>query len=488
MKILKATILILCLAGLIPSPATASEPVNLKILTLDDRPPNYLFLKQFGAIAGVELDISFDPSDVSTAECVSLNAAVADSLVNSRTVNPWELEIPDINPKALVHFALPRVEPTVLSNEQKSEYARIRNELQNPDLQRQVLSSIQGISQLPDDQNLADYILRIRGWMNFLGDCGLNPDRLLITLDDNRPGPLSDGIKLILGEYSNYVYDGTDEGMMLLLARALREKQEFKAVTVPITWTHPADITNVMMFESSMVIENILFMADWLGVKISPEIDLTENYRPVLWINGQGIQDRDDRMLNIMVKSDSIAGRDVIVADIGALNGGDSILFDTWSQGHTPENLIGYLGWNTASNTIGSALALWICMDFAYDHTSNPEGVRAGVETFLWARLLDDYFYQRNVRGIRREYIGSIGADQYNLSDELSATEASEIAAELMNEWEQLGIHLAIPFRIVKPLTETSFIVELPWNRLFEIELYLTDDRGILPLINPLPD
>ena len=471
--------------GLMAMPSSATEPVILTALTLDNRPPNNLMLKELAAIAGIDLYVSFDPGTAQSADLVSLNAAVAGSLVGSRSVDPWKLVPPILKPDALIHFAFPRVEPTVSESAIISEYARVRQELNNPDTQRTVLRAIFDEAIPIENEYLAGYVDRIRGWLDFLNRAKYDTDRLLITLDDNRPGPLADGLKLELGKYSHHVRDGTDEGMMMLLARALRERQSDLPTTCVIAWTDPADLTSIQPFESSLIAENVFSMADWLGLKISSKPELYENWRPVLWIHGPG-SDETVRPEKIISMSENLGEKTVIVADIAKPNGGDTILFDTWREGYTPKGLVGYVGWNTSSNTLGSAFALWAVIDFAYEHGADPTRVRSATETFLWARILDDYFYQRIVRSERIDLIRSEGADPYKLDANLSSREAHKIAERLSQLWSENGVGLAIPLRIVDTLGNTKFTVELPWNRLFEIALYPSDCRGILPTIRPV--
>jgi hypothetical protein len=182
--------------------------------------------------------------------------------------------------------------------------------------------------------------------------------------------------------------------------------------------------------------------------------------------------------------SSVIGDRDVIVADIHP-NGGDPALIGEWKNGSIPSGLIGYLAWNTSSNSLGSAIALWAVVDFAYEHSSDPEGVSTAIETFLWARLLDDFFYQRFVRSGLYNAAHEMGGDPYNLTDEQSLELIEIITTEISNLWSDYNEPLSIPLRFIQPDDSTGFIVELPWNRLFEIELYPTDDRGILPVIRP---
>jgi len=475
----------------------ASEPVTIKVLTLDNRPPNCLFLKELAAVAGIDIVVQYGPSSATDADCVSVNAAVAGSLVGSRSADPWTLEPPDVRADALLHFAVPRVEPTVSEQGVAEEYRRVRAALESAETQRMVLAWVQGqnVHMLEDSHvdATASYAHRISGWLDFLSRADYDPDRLLVTFDDNRPGPLSDGLKLMFGEFSHYVYDGTDEGMMLLLARALwhalpaRDRNRRLPVSCGVVFTDPVTLVGIMPFESGMSLENLLIMSRWLGVRLTPRIDLIEQWRPVLWIHSSdGGESITQRIADI---STSLRDRRVIVADIARPNGGDPALIDAWSAGATPQGLTGYLAWNTSSNTLGSALALWAAIDFAYEHSADPEGVRAATETFLWARFLDDYLYQRVLRPEVTDLVRAgvfQTSDPYNLSPEDVGAIAGTIATRLSEMWHELGEPLALPLRYVEPTGHTGFVVELPWNRLFEIALYPSDNRGILPTINPL--
>jgi len=471
------------------APARPSEPVSITVLTLDNRPPNNLFLKQLAAIAGIDIEIGFNPSLASSSDLVSLNAAAAGSLVGSRRIDPGYISPPRVRPDALLHFAVPRAQPTVTDQTLLSEYNETIGTLANPDIQRDIISAIRGNSPLPENSILSGYITRMQGWLDYIARGNYNPDRLLITLDDNRPGPLSDGLKLLFGEYSHYVYDGTDEGMMLLLARALRELQTSQGApsTACIVFTDPADLVQVQPLESGIMIENLLGMTDWLGLRISPDSSLYEPWRPVLWIHGVATQTENYSEM-IRTTSRNLGNNPVIVADVARVNGGDPVLIDEWKNNGTPDGLCGYLAWNTCSNTLGSAVALWTVIDFAYYHTSDPEGVRAATETFLWARFLDDYIYQALVRSDVIAAVRAENIDPYQLPDSEIDHLTADISSRIVDSWLEMGESLAIPLRFVSPLDSSSFIVELPWNRLFEIELFITDDRAILPVINPLPE
>jgi hypothetical protein len=466
---------------------------SLRVLTLDDRPPNYLMLQQVGAIAGVYIDLALGGSiqsderaDLAEFDLISLNAAAAGSLVGSRTADPYALQPPLINPGALVHFAVPRAQPTVTDAAILKEYQEVMKTLEKPDVQKAIAAVAMDAAPGTGNEYLDIYAFRLKGWLDFLDRANINPDRLLITLDDNRPGPLADRLKLELGKYSHHVMDGTDEGMMLLLARFLREHQPQQPPAVGLIWTAPGDLLAIAPHESALVAENLLAELDWLNARVTSRLDMLDPWRPVLWVSGAGSE--NGRKAYISEAMRYLGDRHVVVADITVVNGADDLLMHLWREQGAPPGLVGYLGWNTASNTIGSAVALWMAIDYGYAVRSDPVSVQAAAEIFLWSRLLDDWLYQGVARAELRSEYASQGSNIWDLTDDEAHRAASEIAARLVELWREEGIRLSLPLRIVKPLGDSGFIVELPWNRFFEIELSPTDSRGWVPQITPIPE
>lgn len=478
------------LLSLLLMPATvraATEEPTIVMLTLDDRPCNTILVQQLAAIAGLDLELTTDPGRAEEASLVSLNTALFGSLVASRSGDPTGMAIPWLQEDALVHFAVPRVQPFVKDEATLKAYSTALESLKKAEVQESVRAAIAGEGPDPESAPLADYAHRMRSWLELLDRAGIDPDRLLITLDDNRPGPLAAWLKLMLRNYSDHVHDGTDEGMMLLLARWCRERQALwpansTGLTIEsgLIFTDPGDAVKLQAFESGMPIENIIRMADWLHVRMTPSLDTLPTSRSVLWLHASDIN--ATRATEIAT---ALGSHPVIVGDIAKLNAGDPALFAAWRQAGVPSQLAGYAGWNTASNTLGTTMALMAAIDYGYAQRADPESVAMATELFLWSRLLDDWLYMAEVRPAYQPERTAAGLPNANLSLEQVDAAIEELQFRLLERWGIQGGPLDLPFRWANPDGATSAEITIPWSRLFEIGVIPVDPRGILPTIRP---
>jgi hypothetical protein len=131
----------------------------------------------------------------------------------------------------------------------------------------------------------------------------------------------------------------------------------------------------------------------------------------------------------------------IAIADILWANGGDPELIDAIIKSDTElKNLYGYAGWNTASNTIGSALAIGLIRVLA-----EKEGTVNGMahKKLLINRFAEDWAYQALVR----QKLEETNAIELN-------NKMFETLEPLLNKFEFSG--------------EISF--RFPWSRLFEVE------------------
>ena len=161
------------------------------------------------------------------------------------------------------------------------------------------------------------------------------------------------------------------------------------------------------------------------------------------------------------------AGVIAAVADVMYANGGDPELIGALERSGAGKKLRGYAGWNTASNTVGTAVAQ-LCVEALAAREKRE--ARSASRRFLACRLADDYGYQTCVRPRAIAAAAALGADQFALGDHAPAVE------EYVRQKLRPLAHALYPSVMGLPLEEsgTELKVSLPWRRLFEAEIELT--------------
>lgn len=152
------------------------------------------------------------------------------------------------------------------------------------------------------------------------------------------------------------------------------------------------------------------------------------------------------------------SGARVSVADVAYVNGGDDELLSALAAAGTLELLAGYGGWNTAGNSLGSAVALGCIAALTGGPVSVSPQLSAEHDLAVAARFVDDWLYQARVRSrlLLDPVLKPYGWGGFMPDADLP--EVEERARVWLNE--DLAA-FDLPYR-VKTL-------RLPWKRTFEI-------------------
>ncbi len=140
------------------------------------------------------------------------------------------------------------------------------------------------------------------------------------------------------------------------------------------------------------------------------------------------------------------------VADDAMANGGDPVFIDRLAAALPLPSLIGYAGWNTSSNRLGSLLAQLVLGRHAWASPRNQDVVAL--------RLAEDLQWQAVLRQRLRARIAARHGDEKAMAPERLEAEAAQLMREEGNAW--LAQH-GFAQRIVRAW--------LPWGRTFEIGL-----------------
>ena len=228
------------------------------------------------------------------------------------------------------------------------------------------------------------------------------------------------------------VKTGADEIPLTLLSRVFTSEKKLRIFP---RYTQPEFTNKISKYEDISVGESVNSQIELAGAKVAKSLDdadfelLVNNFK-----NEQGelVMDVFESGFAENFELDNIP---TAIADILNANGADNEFVKTlfekdWS------NIIGYAGWNTTGNTLGSVIAI-ACATFFGKKNLNKA---------LFTRFTDDWAYQANVRSkLKEENSFDTNAKMHPFVDKIN---------------QKLGTNY-IP----------SYLY--PWNRHFEIEVVL---------------
>ena len=174
--------------------------------------------------------------------------------------------------------------------------------------------------------------------------------------------------------------------------------------------------------------------------------------------------------------------------DLSANYTEDELLMPQLLRHNTAINkLTAYAGWNTFSNSAGTAVAQAVifagrCQELPPD---KQPALYAANLTFLTERLLDDYVYQKLFCQQLKQKLEQYDEDPYNLSADGEHL-ARMLTQFYLNRQSMELLHYNLgrtPFYSTAAadfyLTDLQAIVYFPWNRVFEIGLELHPSFGV---------
>jgi hypothetical protein len=303
---------------------------------------------------------------------------------------------------------------------------------------------------------------------------------LLIGQDDAEPHGFTRADLAVLRRFAGrtggaraHVSIGADELNARLLARLVVDVARITP-RVAVRYTFPEARRSVPRYEPQPLDETVtthLAAAGCAAVDDDPEI--------VLWVhNFAGVQQResiDQRgappapVRQVAAALNEAASRGIVCAcaDVRFANGADDALVHSLLARENLAGLSGYAGWNTCSNTLGTALAQAVLMHFARARVSEVR-IRQIRRRFLTRRLLDDWGYQAVVRpwlsGQVVPSLGGAATDLASVEDLVRNAAIAKFRQDVLPSVE----------RALGPSNLTG--IEFPWHRLFEIDVHLPDE------------
>lgn len=302
---------------------------------------------------------------------------------------------------------------------------------------------------------------------------GTLSDLILLQEDSSAYGPHLSEQRLLRQRIDAFglrgevlLYPGADEGTQTLAARWINGGA---APTVETVYTAERMSSAVMPYEHCP-----------LGESLSNHLRSAE-FRtgaggavPCLWVHTP-CSDAERTAAVVRIENFLRAGRKVAVADVWKANGADSVFLEELDGRGLLPKLSAYAGWNTAGNTIGTALAFYsavLKLENDADESPSMASVRRRAQqVFLWERLADDWGYQSVVRPMIEARCDRAGIDYRSLGAAHASIEAEVRRA--LSGW--IAVHLPpekFGLRGLRPE------IRLPWGRTFEVEVLLAPESG----------
>ena len=256
------------------------------------------------------------------------------------------------------------------------------------------------------------------------------------------------------------LHPGADETALTLLARHWNDDIGFS-----IHWSSETGKRNIAVFEDvpyeDALHSHIRAMSGRMGDDGEADVQL--------WVNApiSGSQkdeslaeklERADALKNWVarLKSALASGARVALCDVAFPNGADNLLMDELrASGDVLSNLTAFGGWNTAGNTTGTVLAQCAAAVRGHDAELNRQ--------FVFERLLDDWYYQANLRAELEHTARERGFSPLNMNGQ-----GQQIEALARLSMENFARNLA---REQFGADVRDLQVNLPWSRTFEVQV-----------------
>ncbi|WP_162140155.1 DUF4127 family protein [Haploplasma axanthum] len=267
-------------------------------------------------------------------------------------------------------------------------------------------------------------------------------------------------------EFKVYMYPGADEVTNTLLSRMILNFEN-KKPTVYLKYSSVGDGQIIPLYEDRYLAETIKYQVLAAGGII---IDDFKNADLVLLVNTPPEKMREAGSINIRtIEYDSFRtlvefvefadycinfiNKPVIIGDVAYANGGDIHLFKLLKQKNLLYKVSAYAGWNTSSNTLGTAIPQGI---FSWLYPNRKEIIE-----FLALRYVEDIGYCSIVRSRIAKTL--VKPNHYFLLDGKQGLVVQQIKKEL-----EMFIKDNLVLKNIKPEIKKIYS---PWNRMFETGL-----------------
>lgn len=309
-------------------------------------------------------------------------------------------------------------------------------------------------------------------------------DYLLLTQDDAKPkGVHIADRETLIAETKRLkltekiaVQPGADEVSMLLLARALNKHANYSP-KVKAVYSSEKQANAVMPFEDRPLRQTVSYHIKATG---SQEVTDERDADVLYYVFASRFETgRADSFADEIAEKISQKKR-VIVADVdpkGDVQGGDTPFTMALEKRHLLPELSGYASWNTAGNTIGTALPQGVVFTLAeaklLKQPDRASRIWTAQNWFLLHRVLDDYYFHNIIRAKANQYAKQVGRSSTLMSDETTKQVEDYCLKLLQQSFDELTANYEEKRpgslqQVVQCTKPSALQFKLPWNRTFE--------------------
>ena len=533
-------------------PACSSAPVaaapqktqKILLVPLDGRPPCRKFVLDAGELAGAEIltppgeiqDYYTQPGDTKAlapwleeniegcdALILSIDQLLYGGLLAAREANKTPAEMTALldflrrlhaeHPEVPIYAfnILPRMTPPASidgyeDNKNLLKYSRLvdRYEQSGSDSDRQELEAVEAkISpgSLQQYQELFRQNTELNEQLSLLAQEG-TLQRLIIGQDDGEkysiPNIEKRRLRTFLSKHEITdsqvsITHGADEIALTLLTEIEARKQQHPPM-VYVEYNTPETPASIMPYMAVSVEETVREKLHMLQGERTASPDGADY---ILFISCGTEENLSSREKSAARIAQFLAeGKNVALVDLSKHFDAHETLLPILIKQEIPLNqLIAYAGWNTTSNSIGTAMSEAGLFTLGYRKAGNQADLLALYQSnlvFLNNRYLEDYYYLKDVITLVNTSIKKAGyANVYDLDLEHNYLWATDMLREAMNTRIVTYKNTAAfrkPFSIHTPdgplklrVRELSADISYPWPRTFEIYLHSTVYLDKLP-------
>ncbi len=275
--------------------------------------------------------------------------------------------------------------------------------------ERGVLPSIERLKKIVPPAKVAEYRkIRARNHEVQIGLLRMmlsnKIDFLVMGQDDAKPdGPhIGENIKLrklvdtLRLNDRVYFCEGIDQHANILVSRSILEQGDWRP-KVRVVYSDPEGPLKFANYESKTIAESL---ADQLAASGAKMAEGAEEYDYTLFLNTPKRNPDTFKGFLEQLKQEVDQGFPVAVADInfGPDGTSDPELFDVLMQNDRAMSLLTFAGWNTAGNTMGTAIPAANVYLYARRFVEDPLPREVAKREFLLHRMVDDYAYHKYTR------------------------------------------------------------------------------------------